>query len=293
MENPIICKNCGSAAVIKYGRYKTVQRYLCKACLRKFKADTAGFHMKVPSEYVNRVLNMYYDVISIPTILETLKSEQNIYISKSMIYRWIKRYTDSADAYFKHFHPEVGGAWIVKERTLELDGPRMVWIYDVLDSSTRFLLSSQVSAGGRMGKLELILKAAVERSSRVPEELILDVENSNSGGIGQLSISTFNEMPDRAAFRGNLGRFYNQGISESAVLITYDSSYTPELSVRFDAQIGHTIVPRPFKSLDSFISFIKGWSVYYNYYKPHSLLSGRTPAEQAQINHIIKNWTGT
>jgi transposase-like protein len=32
----IICKNCGSEAVVKFGSYKGVPRYWCKACKRKF-----------------------------------------------------------------------------------------------------------------------------------------------------------------------------------------------------------------------------------------------------------------
>ena len=39
-NQPIVCKNCGSEGVVKYGTYKGIQRYYCKACKRKFKADT-------------------------------------------------------------------------------------------------------------------------------------------------------------------------------------------------------------------------------------------------------------
>lgn len=42
----ITCKNCGSTAVVKFGSYKGVQRYFCKACKRKFKADDDVFHMR-------------------------------------------------------------------------------------------------------------------------------------------------------------------------------------------------------------------------------------------------------
>ena len=51
-------KNCGSTAVIKLNSYKSVPRFYCKACKRKFKADIDNFHMKVPADYVSRALSM-------------------------------------------------------------------------------------------------------------------------------------------------------------------------------------------------------------------------------------------
>jgi transposase-like protein len=41
----IKCKYYGSEGVVKYGTYKGVRRYFCKACKRKFKGDNALFQM--------------------------------------------------------------------------------------------------------------------------------------------------------------------------------------------------------------------------------------------------------
>ena len=61
----IACKNCGSNAVVKFGSYKGVQRYWCKSCQRKFKADADVFHMKVPADYVSSAVSMYYSGMSV------------------------------------------------------------------------------------------------------------------------------------------------------------------------------------------------------------------------------------
>ena len=57
MENnistPIICKHCDSEGAVKFGTYKGVQRYYCKACKRKFKADDTTFHMKKDTNLVS------------------------------------------------------------------------------------------------------------------------------------------------------------------------------------------------------------------------------------------------
>ncbi len=49
----ITCKLCNSDNVIKYGSYKGKQRYYCKDCYSKFKADDTLFHMKTPANYVS------------------------------------------------------------------------------------------------------------------------------------------------------------------------------------------------------------------------------------------------
>lgn len=47
------CKYCRSENVIKYGKYKGVQRYLCNDCGSKFKNDDTTFHMKTPANQVS------------------------------------------------------------------------------------------------------------------------------------------------------------------------------------------------------------------------------------------------
>jgi hypothetical protein len=38
------------------------------------------------------------------------------------------------------------------------------------------------------------------------------------------------------------------------------------------------------------MQFNDGWLVYYNYFKPHQSLNGKTPAEEAGIEYDVKNW---
>jgi transposase-like protein len=117
----ITCKNCGSEAVVKFGTYKGTQRYFCKVCKRKFKADADIFHMKVPAEYVSSALSMYYSGMSINDIRNHLKQEHNYYPSKSIIFGWVNKYTDLASKQFKDYHPKVGDVWIADETMLDVD----------------------------------------------------------------------------------------------------------------------------------------------------------------------------
>ena len=73
----IKCKYCGSSGVVKFGTYKGVQRYWCKSCQRKFKADDTLFYMQTPANQVSSALNMYYEGMSIKAIRRQLQQEYN------------------------------------------------------------------------------------------------------------------------------------------------------------------------------------------------------------------------
>ena len=87
------CKNCGSTAVVKFGSYKGVPRYFCKSCERKFKADHTAFHSKFPAEWESAAVDMYYRGMAIKDISDHLKQEHGYAPSKSVIGKWIDKYT--------------------------------------------------------------------------------------------------------------------------------------------------------------------------------------------------------
>jgi hypothetical protein len=47
---------------------------------------------------------------------------------------------------------------------------------------------------------------------------------------------------------------------------------------------------RAFRDVETLIQFTDGWLVYYNYFRPHDSLEGKTPAEEAHVNYSVKNW---
>ena len=156
----IKCKDCGSTAVVKFGSYKGVQRYYCKACKRKFKADNDLFHMKVPADYVSSALSMYYSGMSVNDICTTLKQEHNYYPSNSIVYKWIEKYTPLAIKHFRDYHPQVEDVWIADETVLNLDGEHSIWFYDIIDKDTRFLLASRVAISRTTNDAERLMEDA-------------------------------------------------------------------------------------------------------------------------------------
>ena len=151
------CKLCNSDNVIKWGKYKGVQRYYCKSCGSKFKADDALYYMKTPASQVSSALNMYYEGMSIKGIRRNLKQEHGNSPSTATIFEWIQKFTQYATDSIKGYEPKpskVGNTWVADETVLFIGGDKY-WLIDIIDQETRYLLATRLSKN--RGRKETIM----------------------------------------------------------------------------------------------------------------------------------------
>jgi transposase-like protein len=269
MNNEITCKNCGSTNILKYGKYKGTQLYWCKDCQRKFKGDDCLFHMKVPPEYISSALSMYYMGMSFNDIRNHLNQEQGYYPSKSVVYQWVDKYTDMAIDHFRDYKPQVGDTWIADETMLDLDGNHKIWFWDIIDTDTRFLLASRVSVSRTTQDAEALMNKASKVAGKTPKVVVTDKLKAYLDGI-ELAYGADTEHIQSKGFT----------VSENTNLIERWHGILKD----------RTKVMRAFRDIDTLIQFTDGFVVYYNYFKPHEYLDGKTPAEQAKVKYEVKNW---
>jgi putative transposase len=263
------CKNCGSEAVVKYGSYKGVPRYWCKVCKRKFKGDNALFHMKVSPEYISMALSMYYSGSSIEDICEHLKQEFGYYPSKHIVFNWVDKFTSLAINQFKDVQPQVGDTWIADETVLDLDKNRKVWFFDLIDSDTRYLLSSRASYSRTAKDAQILIDRAIKRAGKEPKTVVTD------------KLASYLDIrygKDAEHLQGSPFKIKSSGESTSQI-------------ERFHGTIkDRTKVMQAFRDIETLHQFMDGYLIYYNFFKPNSALSGKTPAEAAKVDYQIKNW---
>jgi len=272
IKEEVKCKNCGSTAVVKFGGYKGVPRFYCKACKRKFKADDDNFHGKIPSNYVSSALSMYYTGMAVNDIRTNLKQEHGYYPSQSVIYKWIDKYTPLAIKHFQNYHPQVGDVWIADETVLNLDGEHSIWFYDIIDRDTRFLLASRVAISRTTNDAEILMERAEKCAGKKPKVVLTDKNRSYEDGIEKAYGS------DTEHVIGNPFKEKETGESTSEI-------------ERFHGTLkDRTKVFRSFRDIDTLIQFTDGWLVYYNYFRPHESLEGKTPGEFAKVKYNVKNW---
>jgi putative transposase len=268
-EVVMTCKHCGSNAVVRYGSYKGIPRYWCKACRRKFKADDTLFHMKTPANQVSSALSMYYEGMSINAIRRHLQQEYGNCPSSATIYEWIDKYTQVAIREARQYKPEkVGDTWVADETVLEINGQN-VWLWDIIDTSSRYLLATRVSFARTTQDAQALMEKASKTAGKIPKVIITDKLHAYLDGI-ELAFGADTEHRQSKPF----------SIKDSTNIIE-----------RFHGTLkDRTKVMRGLKSIDTAIQFTDGWLVHYNYLRAHKALAGKTPAQKAGVVYSFRDW---
>jgi putative transposase len=261
----IKCKYCQSEAILKFGKYKGVQRYWCKSCERKFKADDTTPHMKTNASEVSSAVSMWYEGMSLEAINRQLLQNYGHTHSSATLYEWIQKYTAYAVDSAKDYHPKVGNTWVADETVLKIDGQN-VWLWDIIDTDTRFLLATRLTTS-RTGKdAQLLMERALKRAGKKPIVLATD------------------KLPSYQDINLGVGSEHHQGSP-------FQSEDSTSLIERWHGTLkARTKVMRGLKNLETAHDFCDGFLVHYNFLRPHESLGGKTPAEVAGIAYPYKNW---
>jgi putative transposase len=265
----IACKQCGSKAVVKYGRYRQVQRYWCKSCQRKFKADGTAFHMKTSSAEISRSLDLYFGGLGVEEIRKVLRDEFGRGPAKRSLFRWIEKYSRSAMEACREYRPEnIGDTWIADETVIHIGGQK-VWIFDIQDEKTRFWLATQITPSRTAGGTHKFLEEAYQKAGTAPGTVVTDSYISYLIESENISAAADWQVPD--------GRFAME-------------TDTQRIDLFHSTLRDRTTVLKRLKSLEAAGRFNAAWRVYYNFFRPNESAGGNTPAEQAGMSCPCRRW---
>jgi transposase-like protein len=267
IDNPT-CKYCKSEHVRKYGLYKGVQRYFCNDCNRKFAGLDTIPKMQYSTSKIADVMNMYYEGMSLYEIRRNLIQQSNDYISDVTALNWVRRFSKMAIIEANKYKPEAGSIWVADETVINLDG-KDIWLWDIIDTKTRFLLATHMSYTRTSKDAESLMKQAYERTGKIPRVIYTDKLRAYLEGIEH-------------TFGGDTSHM--QG-----------SPFNVENNTKFIERMHGTIksrtkVMRGLHTMDSARLYLDGWLVHYNFFRPHMSLKDRTPASVAKIIFPFQNW---
>jgi len=268
MDNTGQCKYCQSKNVIKYGKYKDVQYYFCKECKRKFANPEAIPKMQYATHKVSDVLNMYYEGMSLMEIRRNLIQQHNDYISDTTALNWVRRFTEHAIKEAKKYKPQVGSVWVADETVIDIDGTN-IWLWDIIDTKTRFLIATHMSYTRTMRDARTLMVKAHRRTGKIPRLIYTDKLRAYLDGI-ELTFGA--------------DTIHRQGGP-------FDVETNTNLIERMHGTIkSRTKVMRGLHTLESAKQYLDGWLVHYNFFRPHMSLKDRTPASVAGIKFPFRNW---
>ena len=274
----IKCKYCGSNQTVKYGSYHNIQRRFCKNCQRKFADNDSPPNMRTPSVQIASALGMFYEGMSLNAIRTHLLQTFGSVISNSTIYEWILKYSKMAVAADRIYSTRQvkkssqalghGPFWVTNETAIKIEG-QTAWIWDVMDSWSRFLIASRLTFTRTAGDVKAVLETATERNGEVPGLIITDKLRTYPEGI---------EM----AFGSDTMHVQATGSTVHPQANYIDRFYVP-LRTRSKTLKG-------IKKTENAHLIISSCLVYYNFFRPNIGLGNAIPAYKAEVEFPYRTW---
>jgi len=256
---------------VRFNRSGKTQRYFCKTCKRRFTGRTTGFKgMKNRAEVIGTALDLYFHGLSLRKIVQHLETSHKLKISHSTIYYWIKKYVELITKYITVLNANFSERWHADETVLKVNG-RHLQLWAMLDSETRFLIAMHISQNRSEEEASALIKKALKTSKEQPLEIITD-------GLESYSPAIKKEL----------------GNNPEKPLIHLQGSLTKALNNRMERWNG-TIKSRT-KTMaglydeESAVRFADGFSIHYNFVRPHMALHNMTPAMMLGVAKERYDW---
>ena len=263
----IVCKNCGSEAINRFGTRNGVQYYWCKVCKRKFVGKDTLPKMRTPVKVIASAVGMYYGGMPLDSIQRQIEQDHDIRMSESGIYYWVVRFSRDAVLKAKEFSPTVGNTWVADEMVIKTGG-KNIWFWDIIDADTRYLLATHISDTRTTKDAQTLMEKAAKAAGKVPKSVVTDRLKAYIDGIELTFGSETKHIQSKPFEEGNLNN----------------------LIERFHGTLkDRTNVVRGFQNMATARLLTDAWLVHYNFLKEHSAL-GDIPPAQNMGKVPFKNW---
>ena len=158
-----------------------------------------------------------------------------------------------------------GGVWVAVKV-----GGKNYWLFDVMDSDTRFLLSAYLSPARTTRAAATALALAREKADNPPRQLKTDGLASYRDAVPR----AFPTHPVKPVFSKGIRAQINNNLSERLQGTIRDRDKTL----------------RGLKARDTGQAYVDGLVTHYNYFRPHESLDGKLPAEAADAELPFSSW---
>lgn len=270
LEQKVRCKWCGSRSTIKYGKESGKQVYKCKDCNRKFVIDEGFKKMRYDPQIITITLDLYFKGTSLRKISDHLAQFYGLNVHFSTLYRWISKYVELIAEYADSVVPQISGHWNVDEMKVRCKGD-WVWIWNVMDRETRFLLASTISEKREIADARKTFQIAKNRAKAKPLTVTTDGLRSYQDAFKKEFFTLRNPRTKHIRSAGIRASRQNNNNVERLNGTVRERNKTMRGLKRKDTPI------------------TRGFQIYYNFIKPHQGLNGKTPAQKAGIEISDRN----
>ena len=224
--------------------------------------------MRFSTATIGEAMGLFYDGLSLADISRHLVATEGIYVDPASVWRWVIRFSKKADQVLNQIKIKTSWRWVIDEMVIKIGGQN-VWLWDVIDYKTRFLLATHLTLTRTLRSAIAVLTEAKERTFGMPKEIVSDGLAAYPDAVEQV----FGAESTHIRAKGLTARI-NTNIIE-----------------RFQGTVKErTKVMRGLKTMDSAKIIAEGFIVHYNFLRPHITLNGKTPAMVAGLKMPFKTW---
>lgn len=263
-----ICPRCISKVIHRDGTRLTStgkrQRWLCNSCNKRFMLDPIS-RVKGNMEAITLAMDLYFKGLSYRSIQDTLRQFNGLRVNHVTIMRWIHKYMKILGDYLDKETPKVGNVWHGDEQAIFVKG-KMHYVWNCLDSKTRFLLANDVSRTRNINAGTRLFKKAKKIANRKAKKIITDGWNGYKTIVSKEFYTYSNPKPHIRYVS------LRQPTGNNNKLERYHSSFR---------QRDKTM--RGFKRKKGAKLYSQNYRTYYNFLRIHQKLR-LTPAQKAGID---------
>jgi len=285
----IVCPKCFSQTYQKFGirhnKYGEMQRYVCKACNHRFVVNPAFENAKASAKVITAAIDLYFKGVSFRKISDHLQQFYRFSIHCSNVCRWVTKFTNVVQPYVDSLIPsQVGGVYHVDEMLLHVrkeDNNQLQkkenhtrhrfdnhysWLWNLMDSKTRFWICSKLSQKRDTASGIAVLKDMKKRAP-LPKAFVHD------------GLPAYDE-----AYRKELLALQNPRVQNIRSVSLRHEGLNAGIERLNGTVRDREIVMRGLDKQKTAQDLVDAMRIHYNFIRPHMALENKTPAEKAGIN---------
>lgn len=220
------------------------------------------------AEMVGSAIRDYYTGKSYKQIAEGLEDEYGIREpSKATVYEWVRDYTELAAAEGVKHKATTGDEWVADETVVRVGG-RKVWLWNVMDGKTRYILATHLTPDRDANAARTVLRKALAAADKPLKAFFSDKLRSY--------LSSSREVLPKAK------HYQSEGFAADI-----NNNLSERLQGTFKDRI-KTL--RGMDSIESGQRYLDGWAFTYNHFREHESLSFQTPGLRAKVKLPYQEW---
>lgn len=265
-----ICKKCGSEGLVKnsirHNKSGDVQRYSCKACGYRFSSNIGFERMKHDPKAITAALDLYFKGVSQRKIVHHLKQFHGVSVTQPCVVKWLRKYVTLVRQYADQLIPQTSGILHVDEMKVNVNG-RLDWLWNLMDSDTRFWVSSMISQRREVNDARAVFQDAKQKLAVMPIAVTHD------------GLQSYGEAFRREFYTNTKPR----PIEVRSVSIR-DRGFNNRVERLNQTFRDRNKTQRGLDHSDSAQLMADGTRIEYDFIRPHMALNGKTPAEAAGMD---------